>query len=125
TLHTYLSVLRYFPASSAYTHPPYIFFFSCDADHRDLHSFPTRRSSDLGSEQDPAALLARVDLALEVYAGQELLLHRLRGRDLHRSEEHTSELQSRFDLVCRLLLEKKKKKNKRELLDIMPGSSIE
>src|SRR5438067_10679585 len=27
-----------------------------------------------------------------------------------RSEEHTSELQSRFDLVCRLLLEKKKKK---------------
>ena len=30
-----------------------------------------------------------------------------------RSEEHTSELQSRFDLVCRLLLEKKKKKKKR------------
>src|SRR5207249_10932552 len=29
-----------------------------------------------------------------------------------RSEEHTSELQSRFDLVCRLLLEKKKKNNK-------------
>src|SRR5437868_13003148 len=30
-----------------------------------------------------------------------------------RSEEHTSELQSRFDLVCRLLLEKKKKKTKK------------
>src|SRR5438067_10532060 len=30
---------------------------------------------------------------------------------LARSEEHTSELQSRFDLVCRLLLEKKKKKD--------------
>src|SRR5699024_12664564 len=30
---------------------------------------------------------------------------------LTRSEEHTSELQSRFDLVCRLLLEKKKKSN--------------
>src|SRR2546428_9623797 len=29
-----------------------------------------------------------------------------------RSEEHTSELQSRSDLVCRLLLEKKKKNNK-------------
>src|SRR5699024_11492623 len=28
----------------------------------------------------------------------------------HRSEEHTSELQSRFDIVCRLLLEKKKLK---------------
>src|SRR5690349_23081974 len=32
---------------------------------------------------------------------------------LLRSEEHTSELQSRRDLVCRLLLEKKKKKKKR------------
>src|SRR5436309_13988717 len=32
-------------------------------------------------------------------------------RVLHRSEEHTSELQSRENLVCRLLLEKKKKKN--------------
>src|SRR5690349_24189870 len=31
-----------------------------------------------------------------------------------RSEEHTSELQSRRDLVCRLLLEKKKKKNKKK-----------
>src|SRR6266704_5572499 len=31
--------------------------------------------------------------------------------DAARSEEHTSELQSRFDLVCRLLLEKKKNKN--------------
>src|SRR2546421_1605656 len=31
-----------------------------------------------------------------------------------RSEEHTSELQSRSDLVCRLLLEKKKKKNIKE-----------
>src|SRR2546421_1951225 len=30
-----------------------------------------------------------------------------------RSEEHTSELQSRSDLVCRLLLEKKKKKSKK------------
>src|SRR5438132_8624566 len=32
---------------------------------------------------------------------------------VHRSEEHTSELQSHSDLVCRLLLEKKKKKTKR------------
>src|SRR6266513_5124308 len=39
---------------------------------------------------------------------------RSRGRCTNRSrrsEEHTSELQSRFDLVCRLLLEKKKKKH--------------
>src|SRR5690349_23970928 len=39
------------------------------------------------------------------------LLHYYRGRRRRRprSEEHTSELQSRRDLVCRLLLEKKKK----------------
>src|SRR5699024_567977 len=35
--------------------------------------------------------------------------HRNKVRIRTRSEEHTSELQSRFDLVCRLLLEKKKK----------------
>src|SRR2546422_2716668 len=33
-----------------------------------------------------------------------------------RSEEHTSELQSRLHLVCRLLLEKKKKKNKIKIM---------
>src|SRR2546428_9956429 len=38
----------------------------------------------------------------------DLPLSRLRRRQ-GRSEEHTSELQSRSDLVCRLLLEKKKK----------------
>src|SRR5699024_11397025 len=36
-----------------------------------------------------------------------------------RSEEHTSELQSRFDLVCRLLLEKKKKEQKCEQKQIL------
>src|SRR6266513_5685259 len=36
---------------------------------------------------------------------------RIRRQHQPRSEEHTSELQSRFDLVCRLLLEKKKKIN--------------
>src|SRR5438105_8737178 len=34
------------------------------------------------------------------------------GKFYVRSEEHTSELQSRVDLVCRLLLEKKKKKKR-------------
>src|SRR2546425_4766235 len=37
--------------------------------------------------------------------------HRLHPREEHRSEEHTSELQSLAYLVCRLLLEKKKKAN--------------
>src|SRR5471032_2222780 len=42
-----------------------------------------------------------------------VVAHRLhRHRRPQRSEEHTSELQSHHDLVCRLLLEKKKKKTK-------------
>src|SRR2546428_9086753 len=43
--------------------------------------------------------------------------HRRRVDDDVRSEEHTSELQSRSDLVCRLLLEKKKN-NTRTLIHI-------
>src|SRR3712207_7486257 len=64
-----------------------------------------------------------VPLQPEVHDGDEwrvvaeprvewLELVRIRGRDVRhevRSEEHTSELQSRQYLVCRLLLEKKKK----------------
>src|SRR5699024_11764268 len=41
-------------------------------------------------------------------------LRRSDNVEIKRSEEHTSELQSRFDLVCRLLLEKKKKKKQQE-----------
>src|SRR5437868_8041978 len=41
---------------------------------------------------------------------------RLMGVFWLRSEEHTSELQSRFDLVCRLLLEKKKEKYEKVIL---------
>ena len=44
---------------------------------------------------------------------------------LYRSEEHTSELQSHSELVCRLLLEKKKKKNKeKNNIDSLHGVSI-
>src|SRR2546422_2154837 len=50
-----------------------------------------------------------------------VLLRRLgsrpRGSIQKRSEEHTSELQSRLHLVCRLLLEKKKKKNNKPQTD--------
>src|SRR5204862_3692879 len=42
-----------------------------------------------------------------------------------RSEEHTSELQSRRDLVCRLLLEKKKKRNKYKKRDKRPRRECE
>src|SRR2546428_6179651 len=50
----------------------------------------------------PAALAALVMRCLEKSAAD-------RWQSAERSEEHTSELQSRSDLVCRLLLEKKKK----------------
>src|SRR5690606_41916240 len=48
--------------------------------------------------------------SIEALIGQRLADARSRRED--RSEEHTSELQSRENLVCRLLLEKKKKKNR-------------
>src|SRR5256885_12851517 len=41
-------------------------------------------------------------------AGRHFEVHRVRKADRQRSEEHTSELQSPCNLVCRLLLEKKK-----------------
>src|SRR5207249_12073303 len=51
----------------------------------------------------------RVDLELAQQAVDDDLEVQL---EIIRSEEHTSELQSRFDLVCRLLLEKKKTQEK-------------
>src|SRR2546429_3722207 len=44
-------------------------------------------------------------------------------RPIERSEEHTSELQSRLHLVCRLLLEKKK--NRRHISASTDGSSVD
>src|SRR5699024_12222741 len=48
--------------------------------------------------------------SFNVVLGSRASASRWDGSSSMRSEEHTSELQSRFDLVCRLLLEKKKKK---------------
>src|SRR5699024_12123601 len=47
-------------------------------------------------------------LFLNVLSSRGRRRFHLEKKDYDRSEEHTSELQSRFDLVCRLLLEKKK-----------------
>src|SRR5256885_12960723 len=49
-------------------------------------------------------------LGVEAIAAHEQRLLQLATAELARSEEHTSELQSPCNLVCRLLLEKKKKK---------------
>src|SRR5690349_23196524 len=87
------------------------FFFSCYGRSRGLHSFPTRRSSDLERGIDaPRETLASVKRLIgrglrDVESVRAMLPYELVGDD--RSEEHTSELQSRRDLVCRLLLEKK------------------
>src|SRR5690606_40784062 len=99
-------------------------FCSCYGSRPALHSFPTRRSSDLGG----AAQAARCNVKRrDGRAVQGTGLDpQAEGRRAHRrsrcktggaaqaarcrSEEHTSELQSRENLVCRLLLEKKKKK---------------
>src|SRR5207248_7217649 len=98
--------------------------------HHRLGSFPTRRSSDLvavGREGEEGRLfrrdrarriarhrlLAEIQLALTEEEPARARLGKLGGvllrRDCEaglRSEEHTSELQSPYDLVCRLLLEK-------------------
>src|SRR5205809_2809109 len=77
---------------------------------RVLHSFPTRRSSDLGNGR---AILdrprtARRDRAAGHLAGTGKMACSTVPPRGPRSEEHTSELQSRLHLVYRLLLEKKK-----------------
>src|SRR5690606_40615573 len=103
---------------------------SCSCDLRDLHSFPTRRSSDLWLKLKPIKQRWNLNhsiqepcCTLEFKKEDQLrLIAYWQSLDLKeqmspvfclvgsRSEEHTSELQSRENLVCRLLLEKKKKK---------------
>src|SRR5206468_12465568 len=65
---------------------------------------PARRAD----RQRPPLARRRARLRPPIQRGPTNAPARARGP---RSEEHTSELQSRSDLVCRLLLEKKKKKN--------------
>src|SRR5690242_21134586 len=77
--------------------------------------FPSRRSSDLDYRPDhdgPATLLLGYAQMSEpaIRAGIKELAAVVRTA-APRSEEHTSELQSHVNLVCRLLLEKKKKNN--------------
>src|SRR5690348_18221348 len=88
------------------------FFFSLSGALRDLHSFPTRRSSDLvdfgaevGSDRASGRAAHHCIVAFQPNGSAARPLAR------SRSEEHTSELQSPVHLVCRLLLEKKKNNN--------------
>src|SRR5690606_41470196 len=97
---------------------------------RTLLSFPTRRSSDLlppppaaippvSSDIKPRGEGPRIEGAeldaLDGEGGEHKPAEPPKTREEEeRSEEHTSELQSRENLVCRLLLEKKNRKNSRE-----------
>src|SRR5687767_15666257 len=88
-----------------------------------LFPYTTLFRSDQGGFQRAAALGRNADAARDLhqrFSRHGLLLPRDRHRDdvtrqpgkiMQRSEEHTSELQSLAYLVCRLLLEKKKKKH--------------
>src|SRR5206468_13064133 len=104
------------------------FLFKCPGAPRHLPSFPTRRSSDLSAMAASSArevtsvgttlarrLSARTSAAVRSAAtrSNSAMTMSAPWHERARSEEHTSELQSRSDLVCRLLLEKKKKKNQR------------
>src|SRR5437764_15435916 len=91
-----LSAMFSFLSISSLSCCVFFFFFYRYGDHRDLHSFPTRRSSDHAHPRPAVAAVRRP-------------AHRRRRHPEPRSEEHTSELQSPMYLVCRLLLEKKKK----------------
>src|SRR3712207_6885617 len=68
------------------------------------------RRHDEGGERALAVQLGRREQPARVEEREQRREHRRRGPERPRSEEHTSELQSRQYLVCRLLLEKKKKK---------------
>src|SRR5690625_5699653 len=97
-----------------------VFFFSSRRRHtrwpRDWISDVC--SSDLGAAvwsgtaRSPSAVASAATSLLPTSAGPRRMASRERGEPPSRSEEHTSELQSRGHLVCRLLLEKKKKDKK-------------
>src|SRR5438034_3883950 len=76
------------------------------------------RSTFEKMQQDFDRVITRVDGRRERLPVCFCRADKLGFRRVVRSEEHTSELQSHSDLVCRLLLEKKKKKNKIEKVDI-------
>src|SRR5439155_20407076 len=98
-------------------------FFTCSATHRDLHSFPTRRSSDLYhpcaiNNMHRAVLVGGIATAVAVagYIAYQQISRPAFALEVDATKDttdkigrHTSELQSRGHLVCRLLLEKKKK----------------
>src|SRR5690606_40187100 len=80
----------------------------CDKAPRTSQCLPWRRDSP--NRRNGASTPGRVPETLWLQSsGLEFPAYRLSEADGQRSEEHTSELQSRENLVCRLLLETKEK----------------
>src|SRR2546421_5003977 len=84
------------------------FFFFNDTATTEIYTLSLHDALPISFPQPRPTPLAKPFPARARQHAQALAV--LRRRQLARSEEHTSELQSRSDLVCRLLLEKKKKK---------------
>src|SRR5690349_22909780 len=82
--------------------PLSVFFFFNDTPTTEIYTLSLHDALPIFADR----LLARGLAALALLPGELLVL--VPADLLERSEEHTSELQSRRDLVCRLLLEKKK-----------------
>src|SRR5690349_23144377 len=91
---------------------PYTTLFRSQSNTLKLCTVHFERMLGLSIERDlsKTPVSALQSIVVVKFSGHDWFLFlRCYGRYL-RSEEHTSELQSRRDLVCRLLLEKKKKK---------------
>src|SRR5204862_7621066 len=93
----------------------FYFFFFNDTATPEFYTFPYTTLFRSHVESSQFRVLTEVDRHGCASFSGALVLAEEEGhrRDSGRSEEHTSELQSRRDLVCRLLLEKKKKKKEK------------
>src|SRR5438094_9929793 len=96
-------------------HVVFVFFFFNDTATTEIYTLSLHDALPI-SRQDAVGPAARgLAPVVDVDAGEAVRVALGLRLQVGRSEEHTSELQSPYDLVCRLLLEKKKKKIKRKL----------
>src|SRR5437867_9892211 len=77
-----------------------------------IRGWEAKASCQSGGSSSHQIVSAAASSSLPPSNGREAIIWRTHSDDLVRSEEHTSELQSPYDLVCRLLLEKKKQKKR-------------
>src|SRR2546430_9761422 len=98
-------MIRRPPRSTLFPYPT--LFRSVHEQRPERADFALVREADAAGVDEADAVDHPVLLHVRVAGHDHALLHT--HQDLPRSEEHTSELQSQSNIVCRLLLEKKKK----------------